>query len=119
MVKDQEVQITELKGKIIDQETELGILRADKETKEQTILALEEKIKKSTLNSKQTIDNLIELYEIITPGSIDEIANTTPQQKVYSNSAAGKKEEKSTEVIDAKTSKKLIDLRNNIYRRYQ
>ncbi len=115
MVTKQEVQITELKGKIVDQETELNILKTDLETKEKAITALEEKNRKSALASQQTIEDLLELSNISSPNNQGPIN----LRKEEPNSAAGKEEKKDPGVVDDATSQKLINLRNNIYNRYK
>ena len=126
-VEKQQNVIVQLEGKIVDQETELSIMQTDIDAKQQAISALEEKTKQSSLASQQTIDNLLELYSISVPDIDPSTTNisvvdvpTLIQKKEDTNSAAGKKEEKTTsEVVNDQTSKNFINLRNNIYRRYQ
>jgi len=112
-VQKQQIEITQLEGKVVDQETEISILKNDNKTKQNAISALETRVSECNDISKQTIDDLLELSKL------DELNFVDPRSKKdkSSNSAAGKKE--NPEVLNDESSKKFIDMRNNIYDRYK
>lgn len=129
-IDEQKLVIVELKDKIVGQETEIKILAEDNSQKQIAINALEEKIQVASTASQEAIDRLIELSRIkptqIMPagGPHEETPSSDSQESfepkpVDSKPAAEKEKKKTARVIDATANKKFINLRNDIYSRYQ
>ena len=146
-IKNKELVIVQLEGKIADQETKMLILEQDNEAKTQAIASLEEKAKASSLAAQEAVDRMIELAKIeknIAPAApgpdfleetgdmIKRRINQLPKKKEESvktsssseknkpNSAAGKETVNSkVDVTNDSSSKKFINLRNDIYSRYK
>jgi len=135
-IKEQDLIIVKLENAVITKENEIKILDQDIKQKQTVILALEEKARVNTIATQEAIDRLIELANIerdvipsegpiniqhqVTqqPNEPKDEEITSPPKPESSNSAAEKKENK-VEIIDDSSSKKFIDLRNNIYSRYK
>ena len=136
-IKQKELVIVQLEGKITDQQTEINLLAEDNKTKQTAIASLEEKARVSALAAQEAVDRLIELANIERgispaegPNETDEfggrkekeLINIKPEanaEEKQSNSAAGNKNDKKNEVINDSSSKKFINLRNDIYSRYK
>ena len=140
-IKDQDLIIVELKNAIVTKESEIKLLEQDNNKKQEAILALEERARITSLAAQEAVDRLIELSNIerstIMPSQgpkIEELQrsaggeqNNKPKEEQdgvtesSSNSAAGNDNNKSNkvEVINDSSSKKFIELRNNIYSRYK
>lgn len=142
-IKNKELVIVQLEGKIVDQETKMLILEQDNEAKTQAIASLEEKARTSSLAAQEAVDRMIELAKIerMSPAEgpcrmdesgknrgreenerkLDEILNE-PEDSIDSSpskTAAGRKNDNNHEVINDSSSKKFINLRNDIYSRYK
>lgn len=151
-VKEQDLIIVKLEDKVTTQQTEMNLLAEDNKTKQDAILALEEKARISSLAAQEAVDRLIELANIergVLPaggpnaiisedptkdphpsGLTDNARQSTQEDVKKSNepkendsssleSAAGKEKQKTVEVVNEPSSKKFIELRNNIYSRYK
>ena len=132
-IKEQDLTIVKLENAVITKENEIKILDQDIKQKQTVILALEEKARVNTVATQEAIDRLIELANIergVVPseGPIDingqitapsQPEEVTPHPKPESSNSAAEKKENKVEIIDDSSSKKFIDLRNNIYSRYK
>ena len=132
-IKEQDLTIVKLENAVITKENEIKILDQDIKQKQTVILALEEKARANTVATQEAIDRLIELANIergVVPseGPIDiheqitapsQPEEVTPPPKPESSNSAAEKKENKVEIIDDSSSKKFIDLRNNIYSRYK
>ncbi len=145
-IKNKELIIVQLEGKIVDQETKILVLEQDNETKTQAIASLEEKARASSLAAQEAVDRMIELAKIeknIMPAAprpdfleetgdmikrrINQLPNkgesartSSSSEKTEPNSAAEKETVNSkVDVINDSSSKKFINLRNDIYSRYK
>lgn len=129
-IDEQKLVIVELKDKIVGQESEIKILAEDNSQKQIAINALEEKVQIASAASQEAIDRLIELSRIkptqIMPAEGPCEATPSPDSQesfepkpVDSKPAAEKEKKKNVGVVDATANKKFINLRNDIYARYQ
>ena len=146
-IKNKELIIVQLEGKIVDQETKILVLEQDNETKTQAIASLEEKARASSLAAQEAVDRMIELAKIeknimpAAPGpdfleetgdmikrrinqlpkkKEESVKTSSSSEKTESNSAAEKETVNSkVDVTNDSSSKKFINLRNDIYSRYK
>ena len=151
-VKEQDLIIVKLEDKVTTQQTEMNLLAEDNKTKQDAILALEEKARISSLAAQEAVERLIELANIergvLPAGGPNAIISEDPTKDPHhsrltdnarqstqedvkktnaskendsgpSESAAGKEKQKTVEVVNEPSSKKFIELRNNIYSRYK
>ena len=130
-VKEQELTIAQLEQVITEKQTEINILSDDNKNKQQSITALEEKIKTSSLAAQETVERIIELSKIerdVQPNNQSSDSNEVGhpvvggehnQETTTENPAAVKPNQNTAGVVNEPSSKKFIDLRNNIYSHYK
>ena len=137
VIKSKELVIVQLEGKIVDQETKISILSQDNESMQLAITSLEKKARDSSIAAQEAVERMLELAKIErgisapAAGGSEEEENTKPVQvskeepaKASSSNeqektAAGKENSKKADVVNDSSSKKFIELRNNIYNRYK
>jgi hypothetical protein len=140
-VKEQDLIIVKLENKITNQQTELNLLAEDNNNKKEAIASLEERVRTSSLAAQEAVDRLIELANIerdvipsegpnivyrnnpvspVSGGQVNqEETSSTIDNSKEPNSAAGNENKKPVEVVNEPSSKKFVNLRNDIYSRYK
>ena len=140
-VKERELTIVKLEDKIVEQQSEIKILVEDNTAKQTAIASLEERVISTSRASQEALDRLVELAKIEmdlypaarTNDDHDQHATTQPPSSSISTeppkeTKVVEKQVPSTEKTDSKkkvnivnedTSKKFINLRNDIYSRYK